>query len=54
MYQLPINCAVKHFDMCFSLSFESYLKTYNNVLKDNLVDSVGLPYYDYMNFQRLT
>ena len=23
-------------------------------LKDNLVDSVGLPYYEYMNFQRLT
>ena len=24
------------------------------IVKDNLVDSVGLQYYEYMNFQRLT
>ena len=52
---MNLEADIKHFEKIQYLPLLSaHLPIFMYVFKDNLVDSVGLPYYEYMNFQRLT
>ena len=48
------NCKYLFSDPARCKVIKILLINIRGILKDNLVDSVGLPYYEYMNFQRLT